>query len=76
MTESEGPVDEEIASFFSNDEAANNMNISSTHTSAKKQKDQQGKFHFHVMICCYHDLVLCVDVSALGWRGYMIKKRA
>ncbi|XP_047981706.1 transcriptional corepressor LEUNIG_HOMOLOG-like [Salvia hispanica] len=67
MTESEGPVDEEIASFFSNDEAANNMNISSTHTSAKKQKDQQD-FPFMPIRSLHpsNNKLLCCDFSTQG----------
>ncbi|KAH6773689.1 hypothetical protein C2S52_003405 [Perilla frutescens var. hirtella] len=48
-TETEKPLDEDIAAFFSNDDAADNMNISFTHASAQKQKEQQGKFPFHAL---------------------------
>lgn len=48
----EKPLDEDIESFFSNDETPDNMSISFAHTSrqcpsAQKQMEQQGKFSFH-----------------------------
>lgn len=55
-TETERPLDEEIASFFSNDEASDDMSHSFTHTSPQKQNDPQGKFPFHVVIYWYDDL--------------------
>lgn len=39
-------MDEDIACFFSNNEASDNMDISFTHTSAQKETEKQGKFPF------------------------------
>ncbi|XP_057764479.1 transcriptional corepressor LEUNIG_HOMOLOG-like [Salvia miltiorrhiza] len=66
-TELEGPFDEEIASFFSNYEAADNMTISFTHTSSQKLNDQQD-FPFGPVRSLHpsNNKLSCCDFSTQG----------